>query len=283
MFRHLARKVFVGSPLEPFARWADCILTGNKSYFYDNQTFEVMRRVLGAHSCFVDVGCHKGVMLREAIKFAPDGTHWGFEPLPRLFADLQAAFPKVNLFNVALSDRTGTAQFAHVISAPELSGLQHRADGRAFQQITVRTETLDSVLGSEHVDMIKVDVEGAELLVFCGGIRTITRNRPVIVFKHGLANLVALEGGADFYGQKPEHVFDLLADCDLRLSTMKRWLQHRHSFSRDQFSGRFYALADYMYIAYPKSAARRVFKFGLGKRSSVPRAFVRWDLHLRDK
>lgn len=243
MLRALAKKLFVGSPLEPFARWADCALTGNKNYLYDTQTFEVMRRVLGPDSCFVDVGCHKGDILREAMKLAPYGTHWAFEPLPHLFADLQARFPKVNLFNVALSDHAGTAEFAHVVSAPALSGLQHRRDDRrAVQQIKVRTETLDSILGSHRADMIKVDVEGAELHVLRGAMQAIRRNRPVIVFEHGF-------GGADSYGHTPEQVFDLLADCGLILSTMERWLQKDRALSRDQFCERFYTGADYYFIA----------------------------------
>jgi FkbM family methyltransferase len=249
MLRALAKKVFVGSPLEPFARWADFVLTGNKNYLYDPQTFEVMRRVLGPDSCFVDVGCNKGDILREAVKVAPYGTHWAFEPLPHLFADLQATFPKVNLFNVALSDRIGTSEFAHVVSAPALSGFQHRRDdSRAVQQITVRTETLDGVLGSNRADMIKIDVEGAELLVLRGAMQTIAGNKPVIVFEHGL-------GGADSYGHKPEHVYDLLADCGLSLSTMKRWLQNDQALSRDQFCERFYTGADYFFMAFLARAA----------------------------
>jgi FkbM family methyltransferase len=244
MFRALAKKIFVGSPLEPFARWADYALTGNKNYIYDPQTFEVMRRVLRPDSCFVDVGCNRGDILREAIKVAPHGTHWGFEPIPDLFVDLQTRFSNVNLFNVALSDRTGTAEFAHDVSAPALSGFHHRPDGRrGVRQIVVRTETLDSVLGSHRVDMIKIDVEGAELLVFRGATHIITRSKPVIVFEHGL-------GGADSYGHKPEQVFDLLVECGLSLSTMERWLQNGQILSRDQFCERFYTGADYYFIAF---------------------------------
>jgi hypothetical protein len=56
--------------------------------------------------------------------------------------------------------------------------------------------------------MIKIDVEGAELLLIRGARETIAKNKPVIVFEHGL-------GGADSYGHTPEQVFDLLIDCGL--------------------------------------------------------------------
>jgi hypothetical protein len=66
----------IGSPLEPFARWAFYQATGNKAaiinQLYDRQTFEVIRRVLKRDSCFVDVGCHTGEILRQAVALAPE-------------------------------------------------------------------------------------------------------------------------------------------------------------------------------------------------------------------
>lgn len=49
---------------------------------YDQQTVEVMRLVLENNSNCVDVGCHKGEILDEVIKLAPEGLHFAFEPLP---------------------------------------------------------------------------------------------------------------------------------------------------------------------------------------------------------
>lgn len=42
--------------------------------------------------------------------------------------------------------------------------------------------TLDS-LGLRHVDLIKIDVEGAEPFVLCGALRTIAASRPAILFE----------------------------------------------------------------------------------------------------
>jgi hypothetical protein len=103
--RNAVKKVVVGSPLGPLARWAYHTATGNEDYVYNRQTFEVMRRVLKSDSCFVDVGCHTGEILRQAIALAPNGQYWAFEPLPHLFKNLKIEFPCANVFNVALSEQ----------------------------------------------------------------------------------------------------------------------------------------------------------------------------------
>jgi FkbM family methyltransferase len=214
-----------------------------KNWRYDRQTFQVMRRVLRRDSCFVDVGAHKGDILRQAITLAPEGTHWAFEPLPHLFTELQKEF-SANLFNVALSDRRGEVQFNHILDMPGRSGMSRTPmdAGHEVERFTVKTETLDSLI-SGRVDMIKIDVEGAELLVLCGARETISRNKPVIVFEHGL-------GGADSYGHTPEQVFDLLNECGLTLTTMKRWLNHEAPMFRAQFCEHFYAGQDFYFMSY---------------------------------
>ena len=62
----------------------------------------------------------------------------------------------------------------------------------------MRTERLDDALPDGLVPrLIKVDVEGAELLgMLRGAQRTIARHRPSILFEHGI-------GAADRYGYGP--------------------------------------------------------------------------------
>lgn len=188
---------------------------------YDKQTVEVFRRALTRDSTCVDVGCHAGTILREMLHCAPDGSHYAFEPLPSFYQYLEATFPSVQLYNLALSDTAGESTFQHVTSNPGYSGLRQRRYDRpdeTIEQIVVRTDRLDNIVPeSVDVSLIKIDVEGAELNVMRGAERTLRRCRPIIVFEHGL-------GGADRYGASPELVYDLLSDCGLEVSLMADWL-----------------------------------------------------------
>jgi FkbM family methyltransferase len=246
---NVVKRLVSGTPFEPLARWALYRATGNvagnKNWHYDRQTIEVMRSVLRCDSSFVDIGCHKGDILRQAITLAPNGKHWGFEPLPHLYSGIKDEFKEVNLFNVALSDRKGEQEFTHVVSSPALSGFLKReaANNEAVEIIAVPTDTLDNIIDTNRVDMIKIDVEGAELLVLRGAARPISQNKPAIVFEHGL-------GGADRYGNTPEQVFDLLSESGMKLSTMKRYLRRDSPLSRQQFCAHFYQGKDFMFMAY---------------------------------
>lgn len=197
----------------------------DQNQIYDFQTIEVMNRALTKGGNCVDVGCHTGVMMDEMLRISPRGSHWGFEPLPDLYQGLAMKYQgvaNVSILNLALSEAAGTVSFQHVVTNPGYSGLKQRRYDRPderIEEITVKTALLDDVIPeSASVEFIKIDVEGAELQVLRGAVKTISRCRPVIVFEHGL-------GAADCYGTKPEDVYDLLTvRCGLRCFTMEMWI-----------------------------------------------------------
>lgn len=184
---------------------------------------------------------------------APKGRFFAFEPLPEFYKKLSGSFtsPPVKVFNLALSDREDVVSFNYVVSNPAYSGLRKRRYDRPNEAdctITVPTDRLDAIIGEhDHVDFIKIDVEGAELQVLRGGVRTINRCKPVIVFEHGI-------GAADCYGTKPEQVYDLLCDeCGLRISLLDKWLVGRQPLSREGFCEQFNKGLNYYFIAHPIS------------------------------
>lgn len=220
---------------------------------YDSQTEAVMKRVLDRRSSAIDVGCHKGEILDVMLRLAPEGTHFAFEPLPHLFAALAlkyAGVANVRLHEVALSESPGKAAFQHVVTNSGYSGLLRRRYDRPNEKVVtikVRVEKLDDVLPADAaVRFMKIDVEGAELQVLRGGIATLRRSRPFIVFEHGL-------GGSDCYGTRPEHVYDLLAACRLRISLMGDWLESEgeKALSREAFAEQFDKGLNYYFLAHP--------------------------------
>lgn len=253
--RHQVKSLIVGTPLEPIARKIYSLFPSDKKgYLYNIQTFEVMKRVLNEDSNCIDIGCHEGVILKDIIHFAPKGNHFAFEPIPNMYKRLVESFKEsthLHFYDFALSDTEGETSFQHVVSNPAYSGLRNRKYPHPDQQIheiAVKTNLLDNIIPENvPIHFIKIDVEGAEFLVFKGAIKTIIKNKPVIIFEHGM-------GAADYYGTDPDVIYELLVlKCGLHLFLMAEWLEDNQKvpLTRQAFSKQFYEAKNYYFMAHP--------------------------------
>ena len=225
--------------------------TIDKNYFYDALTEIVFSRFLPEDATCVDVGCHQGAILDKMMEYAEKGKFYAFEPLPHLFEDLKKRYQdheNVTVYNTALSDTVGKSSFNYVITNPGYSGLIKRRYDRPEEQdtqITVETNLLDNLVKDDSVDLIKVDVEGAEEKVLLGAKGIIARDKPLIIFEHGL-------GGADCYGTTPEAIFDLLVtECGLTIMLLNDYLKNRPPLTKSGFCDQFYNGLNYYFLACP--------------------------------
>jgi FkbM family methyltransferase len=229
---------------EPQPQHSPVIATQNARY--DEQTVQVMERVLGPSDSCIDIGAHVGDVLREMLRLAPQGRHIAFEPLPELADALIRNFPQVDVHQAALADSIGETSFQRVASNPSYSGLLLRhldGEGERVEEITVPVRRLDDLVGPDRpIRFIKIDVEGAEENVLRGGAALIQRDRPVIVFEHGL-------GAADVYGTRPETIYDLFDGWRFSLCLMEDWLNGAGVLSRDDFVHQFETNANYYFMA----------------------------------
>lgn len=215
---------------------------------YDFQTFEVFKRVLKPTSNCIDVGAHKGFILEKILKNAPQGKVMAFEPIPDLYNNLKTKFGnKAQILNIALSDKMGVAEFAYYVDRPAISGFKqrdgHEHDGQV-EHLKVPLNTIDNLVPEfMKIDLIKIDVEGAELSVLKGAERTLKNSKPYVLFEFGL-------GGADFYETTPQQIFDYLTECGLVLSTLEYFLKNMQPFSREEFVGQYSKSYNYFFIAY---------------------------------
>jgi FkbM family methyltransferase len=223
--QQLLRRLVDATPFEPAARWLwNIVHPGEIACRRDDAlAFEIMSRILTKSSNCIDVGCYKGFFLSHIVRLAPLGHHYGFEPIPGFANRLRKKFPGVTIKQLALSDSSEDSTFNYVLSRPAYSGLKKRAYPSPCEKIKIiktQTRRLDDVLppGFE-VAFLKVDVEGAELQVFRGAMRTLKTYRPYIIFEHGL-------GASDSYGTTPEMMHNLLVkECSLQIYRFDDWLK----------------------------------------------------------
>ena len=230
--RKLSRRVLLRTPtgLRILLRMSKI----SKGDYYDVMSEFVMREILTTHSNCVDIGCHLGDILEPMIRFAPKGRFFAFEPLPILFQHLQGRFgedQRITLYDIALSDVEGSALFQYVVDAPAYSGF-HKTEAslswNTVETIHVKTGRLDDLLADVNIDLVKVDVEGAEYQVLRGGLRTIQRCKPYVLFEHA--------EHAACYKTKSEDLFDLLTqECGLKISLLDDFLRGRQTLSRSDF------------------------------------------------
>jgi FkbM family methyltransferase len=223
--------------------------THDPNFVYDKQTRKVMSRVLSPDSNCLDVGANEGTFVKEMLKFAPKGKHMAFEPIPELAAKVAGKYPHVDVHDCALSDVTGTSSFQLVTNNPGYSGLRRRHydfGEPIIKEIRVRTQRLDELYPQERpLRFVKIDVEGAEYLVFQGGKETLRKHRPYIVFEHG-------RGAATFYDVRPEQVYDLLnGELGMDISVMADWLEDGAPLTRDEFVDQFVNNVNYYFLAHP--------------------------------
>jgi len=222
--------------------------TPTRAETYDSQTFEVMGRVLSTDSIAVDVGAYEGTILAEIVRLAPRGRHFAFEPIPGLAADLRRRFPSVHVCERALTNSVGSAAFELVVDAPAYSGLRRReydVPDPTVQRIVVDTDTLDDVIPQGvPVAFMKIDVEGGEYHVLLGGLSTLERCRPVIVFE-------AAARSTGCYGVTASDLYQLVTRrLGMRLFTMARWLRGAEGYSAEEFDANWVNGPDFYFIAY---------------------------------
>jgi len=128
----------------------------------------------------VDVGAHCGYYTLFANKVAPQARVHAFEPHPETYADLltniaiNGCGDKVRPVLAAVSSRDGFAEFHIRDVEPASSSLTplEAQQGFAFDRSrVVRTVSLDSYRatnGIPVIDLVKMDIEGAELAALRG-------------------------------------------------------------------------------------------------------------------
>jgi FkbM family methyltransferase len=152
---------------------------GMEAGVFEPRETEVARRRLADADVFVDVGANIG--LYTCLARALQKQVIAIEPLPRnleyLYANLRAnGFNDVEVFPLAVGAAPGLATLFGAATGASL--IRGWADAPAPMQRTIPLSTLDTLLGDRFHGrrlLIKIDVEGGELGVLTGAVRTLAR------------------------------------------------------------------------------------------------------------
>lgn len=140
----------------------------------------------------VDLGANEGDFSSAVLGLAPDARIVAVEPGPAPRERLEhrlGSRPNVEIRPVAVAGRSGTATFRLTAHDHNASLLRPRPESKeaigggweVVREIEVPTVTLDELVGEQSVDVLKLDVQGAELEVIGGGGQTLARTRAVLL------------------------------------------------------------------------------------------------------
>lgn len=158
---------------------------------YEPDTVALFHAILSPGMVVVDAGAHIGYHSLVASRLVENkGQVHAFEPDPDTFKQLRRNVILNQYRNrAALSHETGVATL-HLAGASNIGGnsLRRTIQSRG-RQIEVPVETLDEYAVSRRlagIDLLKADVEGAELRVLQGGAKVVNRFRPAMIIEFSI-------------------------------------------------------------------------------------------------
>ncbi|MDM9593140.1 FkbM family methyltransferase [Pseudomonas guariconensis] len=180
---------------------------------YETVETEFLKRITQEHALILDIGANCGWYALALAKHRPSARIHAFEPIPYTFEILERnirhnGLPNIEAHRLAFSNHEATLEFLYT---PHCSGATSSAlagqpgSQENLQKIACPATTLDLFCAQRGLapQIIKCDVEGAELMVIQGGGATLAEHKPVILIE-------LLRKWSRQFGYHPNDVVELL-------------------------------------------------------------------------
>ena len=168
----------------------------------------------------IDIGAHIGDVANLYRKLFPLASIHAFEPFPESFEILSKRVTgdsRIFCHNKAVNDKEGSATLNSNIFSPTNSLLASDERGSSFwgeglldttSQVEVATTTVDIFCrdtGISHIDILKMDVQGAEYSVLTGAKEMLSNQRVSLIYTEIIMC-------PTYKGQQPLHEYLSLLD-----------------------------------------------------------------------
>jgi len=146
--------------------------------YNEPKTFNFFKEQIKNCRVFVDVGANIGGYAIRAAKYC---KVYAIEPLPRNYKILKINEKlnnvKINSFNIAAGNKNDKIKLYYERGAYGTPSIKRKQK----ELIEVEMKRLDEIINEENIDLIKIDVEGAEDLVLEGARNCLKRTKMVII------------------------------------------------------------------------------------------------------
>ena len=148
--------------------------------YADRAERELLRKILFQGAVVVDVGANIGIYSQFLSRcIGPTGLVHSFEPSPDNFKRLSAAtrdLSNVRLTQAVVGERSGKCKL-YVSDKLNVDHRAYQANGDSRDTMPIEMVALDHYFKlREHVDLIKMDIQGYELHALRGATRVVADN-----------------------------------------------------------------------------------------------------------
>jgi FkbM family methyltransferase len=160
---------------------------GMSLFQYESELINLFCRLVVSGATVIDVGAHVGIYtLLASRRVGPSGKVVAIEPSPANVGLLRQHLrinrcSNTEVVEAAIADKPGQITFNY---RPDPTDPSAFANSMAYdisgESAIVQVKTLDEICNKLSPVLIKIDVEGAELLALRGGKNILLRNNPVV-------------------------------------------------------------------------------------------------------
>ncbi len=180
---------------------------------YEELDKDEIIKQLPENGVFVDIGANIGLFSLYVSRKLPKVQVFSFEPNSKVRHCLEQTkkynqLENLTIFSHAIGKKKSTGKLfksIHNDGGHSLNPDYEQIDGDEFENVTIRPLSRELFSTHKKINVIKIDVEGAEQAVLEGAIDIIKKDRPMLLIEIFNQDLLNKEG---VYQILAEHFFD---------------------------------------------------------------------------